>query len=287
MALSTPLFTTHSREWRSNRYVYPVISRRSHGLSIGINLNPDKACNFDCVYCSVDRSVPGPGREVDLAVLRRELRDMLQLADVGALFAEPPLDATPIELRRLNDVAFSGDGEPTAAVEFGAAAHLAAEVIAEASVDCRIVVITNATLLRRPGVATTLAFLDRHRGQVWAKLDAGSESYYQRVERSKIPLATVLANITACARVRPLVIQSLFMRLAGEPPTSEEIASWCGRLRDIRDAGGRIELVQVYTTARPAAESFVSALEDAEIDRIVAAVRELGFSAEGFYGVTS
>ncbi len=56
----TTLFTQHSRSWQSNRYVYPVISRRSKGLSIGVNLNPDKVCNFDCVYCCVDRTHPTP-----------------------------------------------------------------------------------------------------------------------------------------------------------------------------------------------------------------------------------
>jgi wyosine [tRNA(Phe)-imidazoG37] synthetase (radical SAM superfamily) len=284
MTLSTPLFTQHSRNWRSNRYVYPVISRRSHGLSIGINLNPDKACNFDCVYCSVDRTTPGADREVDLGVLRAELRAMLQLAMEGELFSQAPFDATPAALRRLNDVAFSGDGEPTAAREFGPAARLAIEVIAEVGADCRIVVITNATLLGRPEVAATLALLDRHRGQVWAKLDAGTEAYYHQVERTQVPFARVLANLLAAARERPLVIQSLFMSLEGRGPSAAELAAYYGRLESIRAGGGRIALVQVYTTARPTAESRVAPLPAAEIDAIVTAVRSRGLAAEGFYG---
>src|ERR1041384_5902109 len=60
-----PLFTQHSRSWRENRYVYPVVSRRSKGLSIGVNLNPDKVCNFDCIYCCVDRKTPPVWRDVD------------------------------------------------------------------------------------------------------------------------------------------------------------------------------------------------------------------------------
>src|SRR4051812_11850076 len=160
-----PLFTQHSRSWQTNRYVYPVISRRSRGLSIGVNLNPDKACNFDCVYCSVDRTVPGAEREVDLEVLRRELGALLDLAASGALFADGPLSATPEPLRRLNDVAFSGDGEPTAFARFGEAARIAAEEIERRALACKIVVITNATLLQRGEVAQALDFLAAHRGE--------------------------------------------------------------------------------------------------------------------------
>ena len=39
----------HTRHFTDFTFVYPVISRRSRGLSIGVNLNPDKVCNFDCV----------------------------------------------------------------------------------------------------------------------------------------------------------------------------------------------------------------------------------------------
>src|SRR5436305_14062306 len=102
-----PLFTQHSRSWQRNRYVYPVISRRSKGLSIGVNLNPDKICNFDCIYCCVDRTVPATIREVDLDVLRDELQHMLEVFRHGELFNQPPFDSTPANLRRLNDIAYS------------------------------------------------------------------------------------------------------------------------------------------------------------------------------------
>ena len=106
------VFTEHSRSWQQNRYVYPVISRRSKGLSIGVNLNPDKVCNFDCVYCCVDRTTPATVTEVDLKVLCEELDHMLELACSEELFGHPPFDQTPVHLRRLNDVAFPATGNP-------------------------------------------------------------------------------------------------------------------------------------------------------------------------------
>jgi wyosine [tRNA(Phe)-imidazoG37] synthetase (radical SAM superfamily) len=287
MALSTPLFTQHSREWRTNRYVYPVISRRSKGLSIGVNLNPDKACNFDCVYCSVDRSVPGRDQGVEFAVVREELAHLLDLARSGELFASGPLAATPDALRRLNDVAFSGDGEPTSFPRYGDGCRLAAELIEERGLDAKVVTITNATLLDRPEVESALGFLDGHRGEVWAKLDAGTEDYYRRVERTKVPLARVLANLLACGRRREIVVQSLFMRLDGERTPAAEIDAYIGRLRDLVAAGCRIKLVQVYTTARKTAETFVTALTEAELESIAMGIRALGIGAESYPGVSS
>src|SRR5438093_1461314 len=108
----------HRRTFADNLYVYAVVSRRSKGVSIGLNLNPDKICNFDCVYCQVDRSTPGPVRGVDLGRLRDELEDMLDRVLSGHLFEEELFRQTPETLRRLNDIAFSGDGEPTTCPEF-------------------------------------------------------------------------------------------------------------------------------------------------------------------------
>src|SRR5512144_2663608 len=103
----------HSRTLEGNRYVYAVLSRRSKGVSIGINLNPDKVCNFDCIYCQVDRTGPPASREVDEAVLGEELESVLMRGRDGSLFLAPPFDRVPAETRRLADIAFAGDGEPT------------------------------------------------------------------------------------------------------------------------------------------------------------------------------
>src|SRR5438067_12157044 len=106
------------RTFEDNLYVYAVVSRRSKGVSIGLNLNPDKVCNFDCVYCQVDRRTPPVVRDVDVPRLLDELEDMLDLVTTGGLFEMERFRQTPAALRRLNDIAFSGDGEPTTCPEF-------------------------------------------------------------------------------------------------------------------------------------------------------------------------
>lgn len=291
MTISTPLFTQHSRSWRDNRFVYPVISRRSKGLSIGVNLNPDQACNFDCVYCSVDRTTTASAptvRSVDLEGVRVELDHLLALAVSGAIWNEPPFDRTPPELRRLNDVAFSGDGEPTSYPGFTDACRLAAELIRWHHASAKIVVITNATLLHRPEVQAALGFLDSVSAtvpsQVWAKLDAGTQEYYQLIERTKVPLQRVLDNLLLTGTARPITIQTMFLRYRGEPPSTAEIDAYLGRLRDLMRGGCRISLVQVYTVARATAEADATPLSVAEVDAIVTQVRALGLPAEAYYG---
>ena len=282
-----PLFADHSRAWRDNRYVYPVISRRSKGLSIGVNLNPDKVCNFDCIYCCVDRSTM-PGRvEVDLDVLRRELAQMLELARTGDIWRGLPFERTPEPLKRLNDIAFSGDGEPTSFPGFLDACRIAADTLRLAGLEGRVklVVITNATLFHQPRVQEALRFLDEHHGELWAKLDAGTEPYYRLVERTTIPLQRVLDNLLLAGRARPIVIQTLFMHVNGQPPAGAEIDAYINRLNDLVREGAKLKLVQIYTIARDTAVEYVAPLTTVQIDAIGERVRQqTGLTVETYYG---
>src|SRR3954451_3804942 len=108
-----PLHTDHARLFEHNRFVYPVLSRRSGGISIGVNLNPDKICNFDCIYCQVDRRSEAETPFVETDRLVGEVDAMFKLVRSGELYRDEKFSAVPPSLRRLNDVAFAGDGEPT------------------------------------------------------------------------------------------------------------------------------------------------------------------------------
>lgn len=281
-----PQFAEHSRSFETNRFVYPVVSRRSAGVSVGVNLNPDKVCNFDCIYCQVDRVSTSETRFVGRAQLLAELDEMLSLVTSGELFTHPRFRDTPVALRRLNDIAFSGDGEPTTYRDFDRiVADCAAVKRRHGLDDVKMVLITNASMFHRAAVRRGLAILDENQGEIWAKLDAGSDEYYRLVERTTIPFRRVLDNITDAARQRPLVIQSLFMRIDGQPPSTDEIEAFCDRLCEITASGGRISLVQVYTVARRPAVETVAPLTDAEVDSIVERVQaRTGLPARAFYG---
>jgi len=276
----------HRRTFSENLYVYAVVSRRSKGVSIGVNLNPDKVCNFDCVYCQVDRRTPPLVRDVDLPRLLQELEDTIELVQSGRLFEMERFAGTPAALRRLNDIAFSGDGEPTTCPQFLDVVRAAAVIKRRRDLeDVKLVLITNATRFHHPLVREALRLLDANQGEIWAKLEAGTEEYYRAVDRTTIPFARVLANITEAAQARPIIIQAMFLKMHGTPPPPPELAAFCDRLKEITQAGGQIKLVQVYTVARVPAEDWVGPLSNAEIDAIVQLVQtETGLAAEPFYG---
>ncbi len=298
MSTKLPVFAQHARRWRNNDYVYPVISRRSRGLSIGINISPDQACPFSCVYCSVDR-LPGAIAPIDaptntgtsaanrvtvnISRLAQELRQILDEVESGDLFQSGHLAQTPANLRRLNDIAFSGDGEPTASPFFPAAARAVTEVYNErCKNDVHIVLITNASCLHQPEVEETIGFLDHYPFEIWAKLDAGTEAYFRQVDRSQIPFSTILSNLRQTGRVRPITLQSMFVRLKSHPPDSSEIDAYISRLKHLQNEGCRIQKVQIYTSARSPAEKFVTPLEEFELRLIARKVHSLGLTVEVF-----
>lgn len=270
----SPLHRDHSRLFRQNIYVYPVLARRSRGISVGINLNPDKVCNFDCVYCQVDRRTPPRVTDVNEDVLLQELEETLDLVISGRLYLDQRFASVPDPLRRLNDVAFSGDGEPTTYPEFARIVRDVAAIKTSRRLEVvKLVLITNATMLHRPNIRTALATLDANNGEIWAKLDVGTEAYYRTINQSKIPLRRVLANILDAAQARPVVIQSLLLRLNSHGPSEVEIQAYWRRLDEIVAAGGQIARVQLYTVARTPASAEVGPLPNDELERIGAIIR--------------
>jgi len=271
------VFQAHGRSFEQNRYVYPVVSRRARGISIGVNLSRSKLCNFDCAYCQVERTDTRPHEMelIDLPRLREELQETIEMVLSGGIFRAEPFRRTPEPLRRLSDVALSGDGEPTLHVDFGKVLSTCADVLKRRRLaGVKLVVLTNASLLHRPRVRQALKSLDAVGGEIWAKLDAGTEQSYRAINRcSTVSFQQVLCNLRETAIARPLVIQSLWARRFDEPPPIEEQEAFCDRLNEITAAAGRIKLVQVYTVARVPAESWISPLESEELEALADLVR--------------
>jgi wyosine [tRNA(Phe)-imidazoG37] synthetase (radical SAM superfamily) len=275
----------HERRWKKNRYVYAVISRRSRGISIGLNLNPNKICNFNCVYCQVSRTLPSSAHKVNLRKLADEVDRILQAEKDGSLYEDPPFNALDREERGVRDIAFSGDGEPTTFRRFEEAVDIAADARLRFGLhSAKLILLTNAACLDTPSVRAALTVLDKNNGEIWAKLDAGTEEYFRAVNRTHVLLARVVENILGAARIRPLVIQTLWFRMHGAAPPDNEIEAYCSCLTGLISAGGQFKKIQIHTIARAPAEAYASSLSNNELNRIASIVKSrVAVPIEVFY----
>jgi wyosine [tRNA(Phe)-imidazoG37] synthetase (radical SAM superfamily) len=270
-------------EFLGNRFVYAMISQRAHGLSIGINLNPDKSCNFDCAYCEVNRDRPARDSTVDLEVLAGELEGLLKLTHERRLRQFTYFQHVPEELLALKGVALSGEGEPTLSAQF---AEIMREVIHVRSHGrfpfFKLVLITNASGLDLPSVREGLKLLTSG-DEIWAKLDGGTQEYMNVLNRTDVNLEKILANILRVGRERSIIIQSLFPLLNGREPSVEEIDCYVGRLWDLKKNGAKISLVQIYSAHRPPHRPESRHLPLKSLSRIAQRVRQsTGLRAEVF-----
>jgi wyosine [tRNA(Phe)-imidazoG37] synthetase (radical SAM superfamily) len=265
----------HTRHYAEFLFVYPVISRRSRGLSIGINLNPDKVCNFDCIYCEVDRRSPPRVKRVDLPRLRKELVALIRLARDGGLALEPGFRETAHLTGVIRDLAFSGDGEPTMIQNFAECVETVAAVKqAEGLGQTQIVLITNAAGLDKADVRRGLEIMDANQGEIWGKLDAGTEDYFKKANRTPIQFDRILTNLLETARVRPIIIQTLLLKVHGQMMPLPELEAYSARLTAMIRAGGRIKAVHAYTIARPTPEPFATKLTVEELEFQAAIIRQ-------------
>ncbi len=270
------------RDFLDNQFVYAVVSARARGLSVGVNLSPDKVCNFNCVYCEVHRN-GDLRRGLDVDLMAAELKKTLGLVRAGRLRERPWYHTLPDELLQLRHVALSGDGEPTLSPRFAEALQAVVHVRALGGYPFfKLVLITNSTGLDLPQVQEGLKSFTKS-DEIWAKLDGGTQAYVNKVNRSDVPLEKVLANILLLGRQRPVVIQSLFPAINSEEPPLEEIEQYARRLLELKEAGADISLVQIYSATRPSANSECGHLPLKTLSRIATIVRHnTGLKAEVF-----
>ncbi len=271
------------RDFLDNQYVYAVVSARARGLSVGVNMSPDKRCNFHCVYCEVHRNGEPHPATLDVDAMAGELKKTLAFVRGGRLRERPWYRALPDDLLHLRHVALSGDGEPTLSPRFAEALQAVVHVRALSGLPFfKLVLLTNATGLDLPQVQQGLRHFTRS-DEVWAKLDGGTQAYLNKVNRGAVPLDKILSNILLLGRARPVVIQSLFPAIDGEEPPLEEIDQYARRLLELKNAGAEISLVQIYSATRPSPNSQSGHLPLKVLSRIAQTVRQsTGLPAEVF-----
>ncbi len=241
--------TDHDRKAAGLLYVYPVVSRRAGGLSIGINLNPNNACNWRCIYCQVPDLQRGRAPEIDLERLTGELRHFLaEVIDGDFLQRE-----LPEGMRRLNDIAFSGNGEPTSVENFAAVAERVTGVMQEAGLlgKIRLVLITNGSQMQREHVRQGLRIMAAANGEVWFKMDRATPAGIRQANSVHLDPATHLQRLLDCAGLCPVWVQSCWFELDGKTPDDIEQEAFLRWLENAQQLAGKsLRGVLLYGVAR-------------------------------------
>ncbi len=267
----------HCRDSAGLRYVYPVVSRRAGGVSVGINLNTNNACNWHCVYCQVPDLVIGAAPPVDLALLEQELRGFLHELLHGDFMQR----RVPEGMRRINDIALSGNGEPTSAGEFAQVIDLIGKLEQELGLpeDLKLVLITNGSLIHRENVQRGLRRMAQLDGEVWFKLDRASEAAMQRINNTGISIARVRENLAAAIALCPTWLQTCWFALDGAAPSREEEDSYLDFLAGLLRDGIKPQGVLLYGLARPSLQleaPRLTALTAQQMEAFAARIRALG-----------
>ncbi|MDO5582240.1 MAG: radical SAM protein [Planctomycetia bacterium] len=304
----------HPSSFRDQIYVYPVVSRRANGISVGINLSPTALCNFRCIYCQTETSSlrrsdkPGSSkqesngpassapatsapesslrnRSLDWPRFEQELRNTVDLIRSGRIFADPHFAQTEPEKRYFRDFAFSGDGEPTLSPDFPAAVRTLARIRRDLDLpEVKLILITNGTLLQKESIQSALDELIENRGEIWVKLDAGTEKGYRAISRSAVPYSTIISNIDYASARWPVVIQTIFLKKNGLLPDPDEISALCDQIGNFIRKGRKITRMQIYTIARTPAENYVESLKNEEMDDFARILRaRLPIPLQTFY----
>ncbi len=247
----------------------PVSSRRL-GKSLGINLLPThrKICNFDCIYCECGLSP----------------HELIQKSHFpSASDVKNALTAKLVHMKAQNDlpttITFAGNGEPTLHPEFEAIILSTVEIRNRLAPQSKIAVLSNATLISRKTITSSLAKIDLN----ILKLDSALNNTINCINRPKLPFSAdkLIDNLQEFRK--KIIIQTLFLKgtVNGQyiDNTSPE------ELNALLDAYQLIkpEMVMIYTIARSTPVEGLEKIEKEQLDAIGQTIEKLGIKVQISY----
>ncbi|MGL6042221.1 MAG: radical SAM protein [Deefgea sp.] len=286
MALEIPVITPlrvddHSRDVAGLTYVYPVVSRRAGGVSLGINLNPNNACNWRCVYCQVPDLQRGPAPDTLVEQLEQELD--LMLNDI--VHGDFMLRAVPEGARRLNDIAFSGNGEPTTSAQFLECIEVVGRAVDRFGLRGQIktVLITNGSQMDKVNVQAGVQKMAAINGEVWFKMDRAPTDGFEFVNQIKLNREQVARRLATAAALCPTWVQTCMFALDGVLPDAAELEAYLGFLAEQLAHGVPLQGVLLYGLARPSLQAEASRLSAAPLEwmqQLATQIENLGLTVK-------
>lgn len=274
--MSALTFNDHDRDRAGLTYVYPVLSRRSQGLSVGINLNPNNACNWRCIYCQVPGLTRGSAPATDIRLLEQELKTFLTSVIEGDFYETFQV---PEAQRNIRDIAISGNGEPTSSPVFDQVVTTIGRVCEtlQPRLETARVLITNGSLISRPTVRRGLSAWGIQGGEIWFKLDSATQSGMRVINDASISENTMLKHLAIAADYCPVWIQTCLFNKSGEElDRRSERQAYIGLLQSALGKGIKLQGVLLYGPARPAMQPEAPLISPPTPDTMQAFAEEIG-----------
>ena len=273
--------TDHNRDSADMVYVYPVISRRAGGVSVGVNLNPNNACNWRCIYCQVPNLTRGTAPEIDLQLLESELRAFLHELLHGDFMQK----RVPEGARRINDIALSGNGEPTSSPAFAEVIALIGKLMHEFDLvgKIKLVLITNGSLIHRDYVQQGLKQMATLNGEVWFKLDSATLEGRRKINSTRMATKRVTDNLRIAATLCNTWLQTCVFAYDGQPPSKAERKAYLDLIKQMLAEKTPLKGVLLYGLARPSLQheaSRLSVLPEEWVADYAAEIRKTGLEVK-------
>ena len=235
----------HDRNIFNSKYIYPVVSRRSIGLSLGINLNTNNACNWQCIYCQVSDLSRGKPEKIDLKLLENELDEWLEEIVNGCFLNECASHKVDFK-----DIAFSGNGEPTATPEFEAVVKIVLEKINkfQLSKTIKLRLITNGSYLNKKNVQHGLEHMKSVDHEVWFKIDHVNPKEALKVNRINLSVASLMKNLRNSLSISPTIVQTCLLKINKELPSNNFVNEY---IKFLEPYASQLKAIHLYSMVRP------------------------------------
>ncbi|MBC7234539.1 MAG: radical SAM protein [Chloroflexi bacterium] len=220
----------------------PVPSRRL-GRSLGVNNIPPKICSYSCIYCQLGRT----------SQVRIDRRSFYRPAEILRAVREQVEAARCLE-EPIDYLTFVPDGEPTLDVHLGQAIDLLK------SLDIKIAVITNASLIWRRKVREALMKAD----WVSLKVDAVSEKIWRCINRphGSLRLCSILDGMGTFATSFSGELATETMLIDGLNDGEHYIRELAQFLQQLRPS-----IAYLAIPTRPPAEKYARPPHESQINR--------------------
>ncbi|MFZ4502526.1 MAG: radical SAM protein [Methylovulum sp.] len=270
--------TDHRSDIVGMRYIYPVLSRRAGGLSIGINFNTNNTCNWRCIYCQVPDLQKGAAPALDFGLLEEELKAFFSRVLHGDFFES--FNVIP-EQRVIKDIAIAGNGEPTTLKELPEAIALIGKIATAMGIlpNAAFILITNGSLIHQPHVQQALTQLSHYNGQVWFKFDSATEAGRKLINNTGQSLSAAVENLILATKLCPTLLQICLIDYAGNGFSSTEHQAFVALLQAIKQRCN-LQTIMVYSLARTSQQpeaALIKPMPSSVLNAFAEDIRKLNF----------